>query len=85
MQVLRETQYLKHGQYGLGVVTHSNSQRTTIDFEQHGTKKFVTSLLVAELLPGHAPAKPVPSKQTKAKKPRSSTSGAPSRAKTATP
>ena len=70
MQILRETQYLKHEQYGRGVVTQSNSQRTTIEFEDHGTKKFVTSLLVAELLPGNAPAKLAPSKQ-KAKKPRS--------------
>ena len=82
MQILRETQYLKHGQYGLGVVTQSNSQRTTIDFELHGTKKFVTSLLVAELLPGHAPAKAAPAKQSRAKKPRSA---APPRAKTVTP
>jgi hypothetical protein len=72
MQILRETQYLKHNQYGRGVVTQSNSQRTTIEFELHGTKKFVTSLLVAELLPGHAPAKLVPPKQSKAKKPRAS-------------
>ena len=52
MQVLRQAQYLKHGQYGLGVVTQSNAERTTIDFDLHGVKKFVTSLLVAELLPG---------------------------------
>jgi hypothetical protein len=71
MQVLREAQYLKHGQYGLGVVTQSNSERTTIDFELHGVKKFVTSLLVAELLPGHAPARPAPPKRSKAKKARS--------------
>jgi len=79
MQILRETQYLKHGQYGLGVVTQSNSQRTTIDFELHGTKKFVTSLLVAELLPGHAPAKLALPKQSK-KRTRSS-----AKAKTVTP
>ena len=57
MQVLRQAQYLKHGQYGLGVVTQSNAERTTIDFDLHGVKKFVTSLLVAELLAGSAPAK----------------------------
>jgi hypothetical protein len=57
MQVLRQAQYLKHGQYGLGVVTQSNAERTTIDFDLHGVKKFVTSLLVAELLSGQAPAK----------------------------
>ena len=82
MQILRETQYLKHEQYGRGVVTQSNSQRTTIDFELHGTKKFVTDLLVAELLPGHAPARPVSIKQSKTRKSRSATS---SRAKTRTP
>lgn len=60
MQILRQAQYLKHGQYGLGVVTQSNTERTTIDFDLHGIKKFVTSLLVVELLPGAAPAKPVP-------------------------
>jgi hypothetical protein len=67
MQVLREAQYLKHGQYGLGVVTQSNSERTTIDFELHGIKKFVTSLLVVELLPGQAPAKAAPARRTSKK------------------
>ena len=63
MQILRHAQYLKHGQYGLGVVTESNAGRTTIDFELHGVNKFVTDLLVAELLPGQAPVKPAPSKR----------------------
>lgn len=67
MQVLRQSQYLKHGQYGLGVVTQSNADRTTIDFDLHGIKKFVTSLLVAELLPGQAPVRPTPPKHRKAK------------------
>ena len=62
MQILRQAQYLKHEQYGLGVVTTSNSERTTIDFDLHGVKKFVTGLLVAELLPGAAPTKPALSK-----------------------
>ena len=66
MQVLRQAQYLKHGQYGLGVVTESNAERTTIDFELRGIKKFVTSLMVVELLPGGAPSKPaLPKRRTK--------------------
>ena len=66
MQILRQAQYLKHDQYGLGVVTASNAERTTIDFDLHGIKKFVTSLLVAELLPGAAPARPaLPKHRTK--------------------
>ena len=72
MQILRQAQYLKHGQYGLGVVTQSNADRTTIDFDLHGVKKFVTSLLVVELLPGQAPVKPTLSKPRAAKKPRAS-------------
>lgn len=63
MRILRKAQYLKHGQYGLGVVTESNADRTTIDFDLHGSKKFVTSLLVAELLSGAAPAKAAPPKR----------------------
>ena len=62
MQILRQAQYLKHDQYGLGVVTASNAERTTIDFDLHGVKKFVTGLLVVELLSGAAPARPALSK-----------------------
>jgi len=38
------------------VITDSDSERTTIDFDAHGTKKFVTTLMTAELV-GDAPAK----------------------------
>ena len=69
MQILRQAQYLKHEQYGLGVVTASNADRTTIDFDVHGVKKFVTSLLVAELLPGAAPARPSLAKHRTKKSP----------------
>ncbi len=78
MQVLRQAQYLKHGQYGLGVVTESNAERTTIDFDLHGIKKFVTSLMVVELLPGGAPTKPAPPKRRTKKSPASAPLHAPS-------
>ena len=71
MQVLRKAQYLKHGQYGLGVVTESNPERTIIDFDLHGIKKFVTSLMMVELLPGGAPTKPAPPKRRTKKSPAS--------------
>ncbi len=58
MQVLSEGQYIKHEQYGLGVVTEADAERTTIEFEAHGRKKFVTSLMSAELV-GDVPAKPI--------------------------
>ncbi len=62
MQVLIEGQTIKHEQYGLGVVMESNSERTTIDFDDHGTKKFVTSIWSAELV-GEAPEKPTRAKR----------------------
>jgi len=46
VQVLSEGQYIKHDLYGFGVVTESD----------HGKKKFVTSLMTAELV-GEAPPK----------------------------
>jgi hypothetical protein len=57
VQVLLTGQCIKHEIYGLGVITDSDSERTTIDFDAHGTKKFVTTLMTAELI-GEAPAKP---------------------------
>jgi hypothetical protein len=65
MQILRQSQYVKHDQYGLGVVTDSNAERTTIDFDLHGLKKFVTQLMVVEVLAGQAPAKPAQSRSRK--------------------
>lgn len=55
MQVLSEGQTIRHEQYGLGTVTESNVERTTIDFDSHGVKKFVTSIWTAELV-GEPPA-----------------------------
>ena len=50
MQVLEEGQTIRHEQYGIGTVTESNLDRTTIDFDQHGVKKFVTAIWSAELI-----------------------------------
>ena len=50
MQILVEGQTIRHGQYGLGTVTESNVERTTIDFDNHGMKKFITSIWIAELV-----------------------------------
>ena len=55
MQTLSEGQAIRHDQYGLGIVTESNTERTTIDFDNHGVKKFVTSIWSAELI-GEPPA-----------------------------
>lgn len=55
MQVLEEGQTIRHEQYGIGTVTESNLERTTIDFDNYGVKKFVTSIWTAELV-GDVPA-----------------------------
>lgn len=62
MKGLQEGAYIKHFQYGLGVVTESDSERTSIDFDLHGMKKFVTSLMVV------TPAEGTPPKRRRAKR-----------------
>ena len=49
MKVIAEGQYVKHYRYGMGVVTESDTRQTSIDFDQHGLKRFVTTLMVVEL------------------------------------
>jgi hypothetical protein len=55
LKALEEGAYIKHFQYGLGVVTESNSDRTSIDFDLHGVKKFVTSIMVVDIAEGTPP------------------------------
>lgn len=50
MQILAEGQTIRHEQYGVGIVTESTTERTTIDFDDHGLKKFVTAIWSAELI-----------------------------------
>jgi len=64
MKALAEGQYIKHFQYGLGVVMESDDERTSIDFDLHGPKKFVTSLMVVE------PAEGTPPKRKRARRPK---------------
>lgn len=61
MKALEEGAYIKHFQYGLGIVTESNSDRTSIDFDTHGIKKFVTSMMVVD----HAEGTPLKKRRTK--------------------
>jgi hypothetical protein len=55
VKAYKESQYLKHALYGFGVVTESDSDRTTIKFDTYGEKKFVTSMVVVELVDGDPP------------------------------
>jgi hypothetical protein len=62
VQVMQEGQTIKHEVYGLGIVTASDNERTTVDFDDHGPKLFVTSIMTAELI-GEAPATPPKTKR----------------------
>ena len=55
MRTLPKGQYIKHFQYGFGVITESNEERTAIDFDIHGMKKFVTSLMAVDPAEGAPP------------------------------
>ena len=62
MQILSEGQCIKHEQYGFGIVTESDSERTSIDFDEVGMKKFVTGLMSMELV-GEAPERATKTKR----------------------
>lgn len=49
MKAIPEGQYVKHYRYGMGVVTESDDSQTSVDFDLHGLRRFVTSLMVVEL------------------------------------
>ena len=58
MKALPKGQYIKHFQYGFGVITESDEERTSIDFDIHGMKKFVTGLMVVDPAEGTPPTRP---------------------------
>lgn len=62
MKALPKGRYIRHFQYGLGVITESNEKRTSIDFDIHGMKKFVTGLMAVD------PAEGTPPKRSRAKR-----------------
>ena len=66
MKGLAEGQYIRHFQYGLGVITETDAERTSIDFDVHGMKKFVTSLMTIEPAEGTPPKRPSTKRRKKA-------------------
>ena len=62
MQVMQEGQTIKHEVFGLGIVTAADAERTSVDFDDHGPKSFVTSILTAEVI-GEPPATPPKTKR----------------------
>jgi len=62
LTILETGQYIKHFQYGCGVIVKRDSERTTIDFDEHGLKMFVTNLMTVE------PAEGVPPKRRRVRR-----------------
>ena len=48
-------QYIRHAKYGNGTIVELGVDRTVVDFDAFGTKKFVTSLATFEAAEGEAP------------------------------
>lgn len=44
-----EGQQVRHELFGLGTIVETDEDRTSIDFVEHGPKKFVTSMVVLEI------------------------------------
>ena len=63
---LTEGQWLRHDRFGVGVTVASDEDKTTIKFDEHGSKTFVTRMLVVELTV--APDRPAPRSRKRATK-----------------
>ena len=48
MKSMSVSSRVNHQKYGLGVVTEVDPQYTTIEFDNHGKKKFVTDIVTLE-------------------------------------
>jgi hypothetical protein len=65
MKAVPKGQYIRHSQYGLGVITESDERRTSIDFDNHGIKKFVTGLMAVDPAEGTPPKRARPKRSKK--------------------
>jgi len=50
-------QYVRHEKYGNGTIVERDEDRTTVDFDSFGLRKFVTSIASFEIAEGEAPKK----------------------------
>lgn len=54
---LKAGQYIHHSKYGCGTIVERDENRTIVDFDTAGLKKFVTSIAIFEIAEGVAPKK----------------------------
>lgn len=50
-------QYVRHMKYGNGIIVERDDDRTTVDFDTAGLRKFVTAIASFEMAEGEAPKK----------------------------
>jgi len=58
VKALREGQYIRHELFGFGFIAETDADRTTIQFDTCGTKKFVTSLMAVDVIADAHPNPP---------------------------
>ncbi len=56
-------QYIHHAKYGNGTIVERDEDRTTVDFDTAGVRKFVTSLAAFEIAEGEPKKKRTNSKR----------------------
>lgn len=66
---LKAGQYIRHSKYGCGTIVERDDDRTTVDFDTFGVRKFVTSLAAFEVAQGEAPKKKRATAKRKTKTP----------------
>jgi hypothetical protein len=59
-------QYIRHAKYGNGMIVERDEDRTTVDFDTAGVKKFVTAIASFEVAEGEAPKKKRSARRAKA-------------------
>ncbi len=64
---LKAGQYIRHAKYGCGTIVERDDERTTVNFDTAGVKKFVTSLASFEIAESQPPAKKRPAPKRRAK------------------
>ncbi len=69
MQVYVKGDRVVQAQYGPGTVAETNAQHTVIDFDNHGPRTFVTSMVTLERTSEPAPVRPAASRRARSKKP----------------
>jgi len=68
MKHMPVAQRVVHERYGLGTITEVGTEYTTIDFDLHGKKKFVTSIVALKPTDEPAPSRRKGGARAKAKK-----------------